>query len=76
MPVTWDERLISRPQAAAMTADWQFRFRHGLVECPACERGICDGTGLFTTDGLIAAVARHMVMQHGHSVNGVPGDGN
>ena len=73
MTMVWDDRLISRHHAADMAGVWDLKMDYPYLRC-----GICDGNvtmlpsagKIINIDGMIAAVVRHMTMNHGYSLSG------
>ena len=83
MSATWDDRLITRHHAADMAGAWDLKIDarsegpdNDGFDVPVYLRcGLCDGNitklpALTSIDGLIAAVVRHMTMNHGYSLSG------
>jgi hypothetical protein len=75
MTQAWDQRLMSREKACALTADWPLLFSSApgvtYVQCGKCTLAMTTvpaGTPV-THDGLVPAILRHMVMQHGQALN-------
>ena len=73
MSVTWDERLITRHRAADMAGAWELKLDHPYLRCGQCDGNVrmlpADGKTT-NVDALIAAVVRHMAMNHGYSLSG------
>jgi hypothetical protein len=73
MTVIWDERLISRHQAADMSGTWELKIDHPYLRCGSCDGNVTmfPAAGkILNVDGLISAVVRHMTMNHGYSLSG------
>ena len=70
MSVTWDDRLITRHHAADMAGAWDLKLDHPYLRCGQCDGNITKLPALTSIDGLIAAVVRHMTMNHGYSLSG------
>jgi hypothetical protein len=76
--IIWDDRLISRAQAADMCGTWQIKIDNADYDINYLRCGICDGnitrlpsSGLITyIDNLMAAVVRHMSMNHDYPLSG------
>jgi hypothetical protein len=71
----WDDRLISRARACALAAEWPLMFSSApgvtVMQCGRCTLAVTTipATVTVTHDGLVPAVLRHMVMQHGQALN-------
>lgn len=71
--VIWDGRLITRSRAAGMSGTWALTMDPPYLRCAGCGGNVTKLPGAGKTinvDGIIAAVVRHMVMNHGHSLSG------
>lgn len=83
MSVIWDERLITRSRAADMCGTWELTMDYQesatFLRCAACDGNITrlpsDGM-ILTADVLIAAVVRHMAMNHNYNLSGVSNEDN
>lgn len=70
MTATWDDRLITRHHAADMAGAWDLKLDHPYLRCGLCDGNVTKLPAILSIDGLIAAVVRHMTMNHGYSLSG------
>ena len=78
----WDERLITRERAANLCGTWELKmdYQDGntYLRCGICDGNITrlpsDGM-ILSVDVLIAAVVRHMAMNHDYNLSGVSNEG-
>lgn len=73
MTAIWDGRLITRHHAADLSGPWELKMDAPYLRCGQCDGNITmlprNGT-IINVDGIIAAVIRHMCMNHGYSLSG------
>ena len=73
MTVIWDDRLLTRHHAADMAGTWDLKMDHPYLRCAVCDGNVTmlPAAGkIISTDGIIAAVVRHMAGNHGYSLSG------
>ena len=75
---TWDERLITRQRAADLCGTWSLSMDYPYLRCGDCTGNITklpsEGKTL-DIDNLIAAVVRHMCMNHDYKLSGAGNEG-
>lgn len=75
--IIWDERLITRQRAADLCGTWELKMDYQqaatYLRCSVCDGNVTrlpsDGMAL-NVDVLIAAVVRHMCMNHNYNLSG------
>ena len=82
MTPVWNDKLITREQAANLSGDWDLVIDNQDYNLTFLRCGICFGnvTRLpsdkmnFSVDALISAVVRHMCMVHDYRLSGAGND--